>query len=115
MLAVRCLNWTPRLVVILALALGTTACPGDDDDTDAGPARFIPVGDPDFEDLEQPEQAAECTSSDACEHSCVHSCIPTSALPITCPVEPPPLPPRLDGAACACDAEFGGRCAWSGP
>jgi hypothetical protein len=114
----RSLSSPVGLALTLLIALTSAGCPAetdDDDDFDAAIPRYIPASDPDFADLELPEEHDECTRDEDCEHSCVHSCIPASALPITCPADPPPVPERLIDAECLCVRELDRKCAWVEP
>lgn len=95
-----------RAVILAAFALALASACADDDDG----GRLIPVGDPDYADLERPESAGECAGNADCEASCVYQCAPPPTGPVTCPADPPPLPERLDQATCICDDTL--VCAW---
>ncbi len=87
----------------LVMALSAIACSG------GGDQRLIPVGDPEFQALEQPEMDGECEVLVDCEESCVHSCIRPNTTPITCPIQPAPRPARVEGAICDCVETL---CSW---
>jgi hypothetical protein len=85
-------------VWLYVLALGMVL--GCSDPEDGG--RLIPPGDSDYNALEAPETAGECSTNADCEISCTHVCAPPPSGPVTCPSDPPPKPARVVGAQCLC-------------
>ncbi len=88
------------LLCLFAVLAAPAACSGEGGD--APGARVVPPADPEFGDLEAPEQQGECEFDDDCEISCVQSCVELNEGPITCPNPLPPVPGRVTGATCVC-------------